>query len=71
VTFLPPALREPLPYGRRDRCVPKARFCNIGGEVHRGGADALDRAMDWSVLVQRAMSPRFIVMARVGFQDLA
>ena len=27
--------------------------------------------MDWSVLVQRAMSPRSIVIARAGFQDPA
>jgi hypothetical protein len=33
------------------------------------GTVALKRSMDWSVLVQRAMNPRFIIVASVGSQE--
>jgi hypothetical protein len=35
------------------------------------GIKALNRQMDWGVLVQRAMSPRFIIIVRVGPQEPA
>ena len=33
------------------------------------GTEALNSPMNWGVLVQRAMSPRFIIVARVGLQE--
>jgi len=49
-------------------CVPKIRFCNIGDEGRRGqpcydDAEALNRPMEWGILVLRAMNARFIIMA--------
>src|ERR1700746_475530 len=57
-------------------CVPKIRFCNIGGEGRRGqagcdDAEALNRPMEWGILVQRAMNARFIIIRGIPTQDPA
>ena len=33
------------------------------------GTEALNSSMNWGVLVQRAMGPQFIIVARLGLQD--
>src|SRR6266481_3079908 len=57
-------------------CVPKIRFCNIGDEGRRGqagcdDAEALNRPMEWGILVQRAMNARFIIIRGIPTQDPA
>jgi hypothetical protein len=47
--------------------VPKIRFCNIGGgdrqePIVMYDAQVLDSAMQWGILVQRAMNARLIII---------